>query len=40
MSNGEKKNNKKYQYPLLVDFRNGKYQGMLSEASRVPDGIG
>lgn len=40
MSNGLKKQNIKNNRNFVVDFRNGKYQGELSERNRVPDGTG
>ena len=40
MSNGLKKQDSKSNRNFIVDFRNGKYQGELSERSRVPDGTG
>jgi len=40
MSNGLKKQGSKSNRNFIVDFRNGKYQGELSERSRVPYGTG
>ena len=40
MSNGSKNQSKIINRNVIVDYRNGKYQGELSENQRLPDGLG